>query len=170
MCLECNCWHMYIVRMRVIHVLMFEFIVHDQFYGEYWHSKHMTLHTHSTQVIDTFNSLFSILCTLANTRDLTHELDNSSQDGIGPQFLYLHLAHCETQTVLTVVVSNSPVTGCISGRMALAFCWLMGTGVALESSPKLEFPTDSALGRGGIDNRRGSYVHDLSGTYHNETP
>ena len=40
-----------------------------------------------------------------------------------------------------------PVTGGTSGSMAVAFCCPMGTGaVLLDSSPKLEFPTDSVLG------------------------
>ena len=35
--------------------------------------------------------------------------------------------------------------GGTSGKMAVAFCCPMGTGVVLESSPKLELPTDSVL-------------------------
>ena len=46
--------------MHVVHVLIFKFIVHCRFYREYWHSKHVILCTHSTQAIDTFNTLFSL--------------------------------------------------------------------------------------------------------------
>ena len=51
------------------------------------------------------------------------------------------------------------------------YFWKNGSGFLLTNGywcgsrvlTKLEFPTDSALGRGGINNRRGSYVMFIAG-------
>ena len=71
-CGESHAWNLIIEYVKCTYVLcvwIFEFIVHGQFYGEYWHSKCATLCTHSMQAIGTFDTLFSFItyswCTVA---------------------------------------------------------------------------------------------------------
>ena len=82
-------------------VRIFKFIVYSQFYREYWHSKCVTLRTHSMQAIGTFDTLFSLLlCTPANMYHLEiASKERPTQKGI---LCPLHV----TNSIREVVLNN----------------------------------------------------------------